>query len=83
MTQLTASTLSAKNIFPFKYTLFAEVSYSFSPIFKGSLGGMYSLSGNSLIILPTITYSIAENWVLDLVGQSFYFTTKQELSPPW
>jgi len=72
ITQLTSSTLSAKNIFPFRYTLFAEVSYAFSPIFKASLGGMYSLSGNSLIILPTLTYSIAENWALDLVGQSFY-----------
>jgi hypothetical protein len=72
ITQLTSSTLSAKNIFPFRYTLFAETSYSFSPIFKASLGGMYSLSGNSLIILPTITYSIADSWALDLIGQSFY-----------
>jgi len=72
ITQLTASTLSAKNIFPFRYTLFSELSYGFSPLFKASLGGMYSLSGNSLIVLPTVTYSIAENWVLDLVGQSFY-----------
>ena len=72
ITQLTASTLSAKNIFPFKYTLFTEIAYSFSPIFKASFGGMYSLSGNSLIILPTLTYSISDNWVLDLIGQSFY-----------
>jgi len=70
--QLTTSTLSAKNIFPFKYTLFSEISYAFSPIFKASLGGMYSLSGNSLIILPTLTYSISDNWVIDLIGQSFY-----------
>ncbi len=72
ITQLTASTLSAKNIFPFKYTLFSEISYSFSPILKASLGGMYSLSGNSLIVLPSLTYSISDNWVLDLIGQSFY-----------
>ena len=72
ITQLTASTLSAKNIFPFQYTLFAETSYSFSPIFKASLGGMYSLSGNSIIILPTLTYSLSNNWVLDLIGQSFF-----------
>ncbi len=72
ITQLTTSTRSAKNIFSFKYTLFSEIAYSFSPIFKASLGGMYSLSGNSLIILPSVTYSIAENWVLDLIGQSFY-----------
>lgn len=72
ITQLTSSTLSAKNIFPFRYTLFAEASYSFTPILKASLGGMYSLSGNSIIVLPTVTYSIADNWQLDLVGQSFY-----------
>jgi hypothetical protein len=72
ITQLTNATLSAKDIFPFRYTLFSEVSYAFSPIFKASLGGMYSLSGNSLIVLPTLTYSISDNWVIDLIGQSFY-----------
>ena len=72
ITRLTASTLSAKNIFPFKYTLFSEISYSFSPILKASLGGMFSPSGNSLIILPSLAYSISDNWVLDLIGQSFY-----------
>jgi hypothetical protein len=70
--QLTTETLSAKNIFPFKYTAFAEVSYPFTPIFKASLGGMYSPSGNSLIALPTLTYSIADNWVIDVIGQSFF-----------
>jgi hypothetical protein len=70
--QLTTEQLSAKNIFPFKYTGFAEISYSFTPILKASLGGMYSPSGNSIIILPTVTYSISDNWVLDLIGQSFF-----------
>jgi hypothetical protein len=70
--QLTTEPLSAKNIFPFKYTVFAEISYSFTPIFKASLGGMYSPSGNSIIALPTVTYSIADNWALDLIGQSFF-----------
>lgn len=70
--QLTTESLSAKNIFPFKYTAFAEISYSFTPIFKASLGGMFSPSGNSIIVLPTVTYSISDNWVLDLIGQSFF-----------
>ncbi len=69
---LTTESLSAKNIFPFKYTLFAEISYSFTPILKASLGAMYSPTGNSIIILPTVTYSIADNWVLDLISQSFF-----------
>jgi len=72
ITQLSAETLSASNIFPFRYTAFLQASFSFTPILKASLGAMYSPSGNSLIMLPTITYSIADNWVLDLVGQSFY-----------
>ncbi|MGP8214510.1 MAG: hypothetical protein ACLQQ4_02995 [Bacteroidia bacterium] len=70
--QLTTESLSPKNIFPFRYTLFAEISYSFTPILKASLGGMYSPSGNAFIMLPTVTYSIADNWVLDLIGQSFF-----------
>lgn len=70
--QLTTESLSARNIFPFKYTAFAEVSYSFNPIITGSLAGMYSPAGNAIIALPTITYSIANDWVLDLIGQSFF-----------
>jgi hypothetical protein len=70
--QLTTEQLSAKNIFPFRYTGFAEITYSFTPILKASLGGMYSPSGNSIIVLPTVTYCISDNWVLDLIGQSFF-----------
>lgn len=76
ITQLASASLSAKNIFPFKYTAFAEVSYSFTPILKASFSGMYSLSGNSLIFLPVVTYSIANNWMLDLIGQSFFSEQK-------
>ncbi len=70
--QLTTETLSAKNMFPFKYTAFVEISYPFTPIFKASLGTMFSPAGNSFIVLPTLTYSISDNWVLDLIGQSFF-----------
>ena len=70
--QLTTESLSAKNIFPFKYTVFAEISYSFTPILKVSLGGMFSPAGNAVIALPTVTYSISDNWIIDLIGQSFF-----------
>ncbi len=71
ITRVAAEALSAKNIFPFKYTVFGEVSYSFTPILKAMFGAMYSPTGNSVVLLPTITYSMADNWMLDLVGQSF------------
>jgi len=70
--QLTSETLSAKNMFPFKYTAFAEISYPFTPLFKATLAGMYTPSGNSIVALPSVTYSISNNWVLDLVGQCFF-----------
>jgi hypothetical protein len=70
--QLTTEVLSANNIFPFKYTAFAQVSYPFNPVFRASFGIMYSPSGNSIIMLPTVSYSIANNWALDLIGQSFF-----------
>jgi hypothetical protein len=72
ITELTTASLSAKNIFPFKYTAFAEASYSFTPILKVTLGGMYSPTGNSIIILPSLSYSIADNWIIDFVAQSFF-----------
>jgi len=72
ITGLTSSPLSAKNIFPFKYTAFAEIAYAFTPILKVSFGSMYSPAGNTIIVLPGVTYSIADNWLLDLIGQSFF-----------
>jgi hypothetical protein len=74
--QLTTESLSAKNIFPFKYTIFAEASFPFTPVFKATIGGMYSPAGNSVIILPSVSYSIADNWALDLIGQSFLSENK-------
>jgi len=73
--KLTTETLSAANIFPFRHTLFGEISYSFTPILKGSFACMYSPAGNALILLPTFTWSAANNWALDLVAQSFYSET--------
>jgi hypothetical protein len=70
--KLTTETLSARNIFPFKYTAFAEITYSFTPILKGTLAGMYSPAGNAFILLPSISYTLADNWTLDLIAQSFY-----------
>jgi len=70
--QLTQETLSAKNMFPFRYTAFAQLSYSFTPLLKASFGAMYTPAGNSTVVLPNLSYSISNNWVLDLVAQSFY-----------
>ena len=70
--QLSTVSLSAKNIFPFRYAGFGEVSYSFTPIFKATLATLYSPSGDALILFPTLTYSLGDNWTLDFISQSFF-----------
>jgi hypothetical protein len=72
LSQLASEYLSPKDLFPFKYTIFSEISYPFTPIFKASLATMFSPTGNSIFVLPTLTYSIANDWVLDFIGQSFF-----------
>lgn len=57
---------------PFKWSLFAQVSYPFTPIFNGSMAVIYSPASNSFIALPTITYSVADNWEVSIIGQSFF-----------
>ena len=79
--QLSTQTLSAKNMFPFRYTGLVQASYPFTPLFKGTLGAMYSPTGNSIILLPSLTYSISNNWVLDFVAQSFYAQQNNAYKP--
>lgn len=65
--------VSAKNLYPYTYSFFGQVVYPFTPIFTGGLALIYSPSeANTLFINPTLTYSIAQNWDLDLIGQVSY-----------
>lgn len=62
--------LSAKNLYPFRHALFILNSYPVTPLLNASLAWIYSpVSSHPLFVNPTITYSIAQNWDLDLVGQ--------------
>ncbi|MCB0642175.1 MAG: hypothetical protein KDC44_11065, partial [Phaeodactylibacter sp.] len=62
--------LSAKNLYPYQHSVFVQGSYPFTPLLNGSLAIIYSPSkAQALFVNPTITYSIANNWDLDLIGQ--------------
>lgn len=62
--------LSAKNLYPYKYSIFLQGGYPITPLLNSGLALIYSPSKVHAIFLnPTITYSIAQNWDLDLVGQ--------------
>lgn len=62
--------LSAKNLYPYKYSIFLQGGYPFTPLLNGGLALIYSPSKVHAVFLnPTITYSIAQNWDADLIGQ--------------
>ena len=62
--------LSAKNLYPYKYSVFLQGAYPITPLLNGGLAVIYSPSSvHALFLNPTVSYSIAQNWDIDLVGQ--------------
>lgn len=68
---LPSTELSARQLMPFRFAFLAQASHAFSPLLSGSMGVVYSPSGNSLILLPSVAYSLSNNAAADLVGQFF------------
>lgn len=74
------SSPSPKNLFPAAWTIVATGSKPINPLTTASFSVLYAPNGNLsptlqgplLLVLPTVTYSITENWDLDLIGQSFF-----------
>ncbi len=64
--------LNAKNLMPYKYSGFLQLVKEFTPIFKGAVSTIYSPTNHSVIVMPTINYSLATNWELNFTGQSFF-----------
>ncbi|MCO6491155.1 MAG: hypothetical protein J5I98_22245 [Phaeodactylibacter sp.] len=70
VTNLFAFELSARNLYPYRHAVFAQVSYPFTPLLNGGAALIYSpVAVHALFVNPTLTLSVAENWDLDLVGQ--------------
>ena len=66
------SSLSAKNLMPFKYSGFLQLAKEFTPIFRGTFSSIYSPTNHSVILMPSLDYSVATNWDLNFTGQSFF-----------
>ncbi|QYA26453.1 hypothetical protein G3I01_13400 [Gramella sp. MT6] len=69
---LVFTSLTAKNLMPFKYSGFLQIANEFTPIFRWSFSSIYSPTNYSVIIIPSLDYSIAMNWDLNFTGQSFF-----------
>lgn len=64
--------LSPKQLMPFKYTGLLQLSKEFSPIIRSSLSVLYSNTNQTVIAIPSVNYSIAKDFELNLTGQSFF-----------
>jgi hypothetical protein len=64
--------ISAKNLFPFRYSFYGAVSKSFTPINTLNASIVYSPTHHTLIIFPTFSWNVANNFDLDLTLQSFF-----------
>jgi hypothetical protein len=70
-TAIFSSNLSAKSLFPYRYTFFVNATKSFSPISTLSFSCIYSPEKNALILFPSYSYNVAKNFDLDFTAQSF------------
>jgi hypothetical protein len=64
--------ITAKNLFPFRYSFYAGVTKSFTPITSMNVAVIYSPTNNTLILFPFFAWNAAKNLDLDLTIQSFF-----------
>lgn len=82
LTTLSASgggQLDLKNLMPNKYSIFAQASGSFNPIWAGNLAAIVALDLGGVFAMPTISYSVKQNLDMSLVGQSFLGLVESEI----
>ncbi len=62
--------LSARNLYPYKWSVFTSVGYPITPLFNMNLALIYSpIEGHPLFLTPTFTYSLGQNLDVDFVSQ--------------
>lgn len=70
--QLAAQQLSAKMLMPFKYSVLGQVAKQVTPLFNANLSLIYCPGADALIVFPVLTYSVSDNWDINLVAQLFF-----------
>jgi hypothetical protein len=68
---------SPKNLFPSTWTFFLSGSGAVTPLLNVNGSIFYAPDNHLTGLVPTVTYSIAENWDMDLVGQIFFAQNTQ------
>lgn len=60
---------SAKNLMPARFSFIGQVSKAFNPITNGALVAVYSPGVNTVFVMPSLGYSLHEDWDIGLFGQ--------------
>ncbi|MFT4644796.1 MAG: hypothetical protein ACI8ZX_001203 [Planctomycetota bacterium] len=64
--------LSAKNLMPTRYTFMGQASKAFGQAWNVNLTSVYGTGIHLWMVIPTVSYSIKENWDIDLTVQTFF-----------
>ena len=65
--------LTARNLSPFRWSVFTQTSYQFHPLLTGGFSTIYFPGQrNALFLNPTLDYSLKENWDLSLIIQWYF-----------
>ena len=67
-----SSDLSAKSLFPFRYSFYAGVVKNIATIFNLTTSIVYAPDHHSLIIFPSMSYNASETLDIDFTIQSFF-----------
>jgi hypothetical protein len=71
-TFFSGAALDAKNLMPTKYNGFLSLSYPITPLLNSNLAVIYGYGPHLLLVNPSLTYSILENWDILLAAQLFF-----------
>ncbi len=70
--------LSAKNLMPNKFSLFAQAGKMFTPAINGTLAAIYAMELQTVFIMPNFSYSIKDNFDLDVIAQLYVGSLNQK-----
>ena len=73
---IAAQGVSVRSLFPSRWATVIVAQQQLSALSSGSIALIYSPNGDLLIASPTVTLSIAQDWDLDLIGQTFFATSQ-------
>jgi len=80
--QAFSGTLTAKNLMPTDWSFFAQVSDNITPLLSAELSVIYGLDPDFIFTMPSLTYSLSDNWDITLLEQGVY-DIKNNASKPF